>query len=70
MPEGAGKPGHVDERLVRLEEDQAYAGHTVEQINGEVAELNRRLGMLLQRIERIERRFEALAEEEDEIVDL
>jgi uncharacterized coiled-coil protein SlyX len=70
MSEQRGKPDPVDERLVRLEEGHAYAEHTVEQINGEVAELNRRLGVLLQRIERIERRFEALAEEEDEIVDM
>jgi uncharacterized coiled-coil protein SlyX len=49
-----------DERLMRIEENQGFAEHTLEQLNAELVEVNRRIADALTRLERLEHRVERL----------
>jgi uncharacterized coiled-coil protein SlyX len=49
-----------DERLMRIEENQGFAEHTLEQLNAELVEVNRRLVEAVTRLERLEHRVERL----------
>jgi uncharacterized coiled-coil protein SlyX len=47
-------------RVVRLEEHVAHTERTIEELSGEIAELNRRLHGLAERLGRMEHRVTAL----------
>ncbi len=50
----------IEDRLVRLEEGQGFAEHTVEQLNAELVEVNRRLAEAMARLDRVEQRLAQL----------
>jgi uncharacterized coiled-coil protein SlyX len=54
----------LSERLTKLEESETFAQRTVEELNGEVIELNRRLADALSRLERLEARLDTVAADE------
>jgi uncharacterized coiled-coil protein SlyX len=49
----------ISERLTRLEEAETFAQRTVDELNAEVVELNRRLADALARLERLEARLDS-----------
>lgn len=54
--------GDLAARLLKLEEAQAFSEHTVEQLSGEIAELNKRLAEALAHIRLLENRLQRLLE--------
>ena len=58
-------PG-ADERIGRLEESLAFTERTVEQLSGEIAEMNWRLQAMGKRLAALEERLTKLAETPEE----
>ena len=52
--------GQIPDRLTKLEENQGYAEHTVEQLNAELVQVNRRLAEAMTRLEVVEQRLARL----------
>lgn len=50
-------PTSGDTRVQRLEEHAAFTEHTVEQLSGEIADLNKRMAELLKRLQSLEGRL-------------
>jgi uncharacterized coiled-coil protein SlyX len=63
MPEHAAGDQHgLGQRLMKVEEACAFSQHELEQVSTEVAELGRRVGDTLRRLEALERRLAAQEE--------
>lgn len=61
MDSGANQYGSdLAARIRKLEEAEAFDQRTLEQLNSELIELNRRMATVLTRLERLERRMERL----------
>ena len=54
--------GHADQQLRRLEEHAAFSERAIDQLSAEMAEINRRLLTLTNRLERMEHRIEKIAQ--------
>jgi uncharacterized coiled-coil protein SlyX len=52
----------IDNRVSRLEEAQAYAERSIEQLNDEMVELGRRMTDILARLQRLEATAERLTD--------
>ena len=50
----------IPDRLTKLEENQGYAEHTLEQLNAELVQVNRRLAEAMTRLEAVEQRMARL----------
>lgn len=58
-----GESQHHHDRIEKLEEASAYADRTVEQLSGEVFELNKKLEKTLARVARLESRLQSVADD-------
>jgi uncharacterized coiled-coil protein SlyX len=52
--------GQIPDRLTKLEENQGFAEHTLEQLNEELVQVNRRLAEALTRLDVVEQRIARL----------
>lgn len=64
-PPDAGGAASDAERLRRLEEHAGFAEYTLDQFSAELAELHKRLGTLVRRIEAMEERLGELSSPDD-----
>ena len=60
-----GNPQSVEERLVRLEEDAAFAQRAADELSAEIRLLNDRLREISRRVDGLESRLRAAAEGPD-----
>lgn len=67
MADPDAQAGDIGARLLRLEEAQAFSEHTVEQLSGEIAELNKRLAEALAHIRMLESRLQRLLEPPEDV---